>query len=508
MNIKLLLVKSITLLYRESQLPSASENSAVLVRNIISNIRLPELSLGVDRERDIIDGLVKTAMEMCESPKDHVYEVGDLLQRLKINTLDEETLYDALYDGIAQELTEAQIKRTCLNIKRSLTEHFREEKVQEIMTKATQQLKFNRNKITDFTAFVAETMTALEPYQVNSETKDPAIVSDVDMHDLEGIEHVFSDIKEMDNGTSILRTGYQGINRMLDGGFRRGEEVVIGALQHKYKTGFSLSLFKQIALYNVPQMIDPTKKPLLARISFEDDITLNFQFLYQSLVENETGMAVDISKVSKREMSRYVQEKLHVNGYHVKFLRVDPTQWTYKDICNKILEWEAEGYEVHMLMLDYLTMVPTTGCNTGPAGTDIRDMYRRMRNFTNPRKITLITPHQLSTDAKRLIRAGQLDFVKEIAGKGFYAGCQSLDNEVDLELYIHIEIVNGESFLTVQRGKHRKTVLTPMADLFCVLPFKAIGGILDDINGQDTTRKRVGGGPIGSGNEIPFWETA
>ena len=36
-------------------------------------------------------------------------------------------------------------------------------------------------------------------------------------------------------------------------------------------------------------MINKTKKPLLLRISFEDNLTLNFQFLYQSLKENETS---------------------------------------------------------------------------------------------------------------------------------------------------------------------------------------------------------------------------
>ena len=31
-------------------------------------------------------------------------------------------------------------------------------------------------------------------------------------------------------------------------------------------------------------------------------------------------------------------------------------------------------------------------------------------------------------------------------------------------------------------------------------------GILPDINGPDTSRKKVGGGVVGSGSEIPFWE--
>ena len=97
---------------------------------------------------------------------------------------------------------------------------------------------------------------------------------------------------------------------MLRGGFRRGEQIVIGALQHNYKTGYSLSLFKQIAIYNVPYMIVKTKKPLLVRISFEDDLALNIEFLYRSLRENETGEPIpDNLDISIEEMSAYIHEK-------------------------------------------------------------------------------------------------------------------------------------------------------------------------------------------------------
>jgi len=75
-----------------------------------------------------------------------------------------------------------------------------------------------------------------------------------------------------------------------------------------------------------------------------------------------------------------------------------------------------------------------------------------------------------------------------------------------VELYIHIEIVNGKSFLTIQRGKHRKIKQTPIEDRYCVLPFHDIGAIRDDLGKADTTRKKIGGGPIGSGEETPWWD--
>ena len=504
MNSKTLLVNSITLLFRESQIAGVDERSTTLVREVLQNISLPNLSMGFNHDRDLLEGLKSTALYMCEVPVGHTYEVNEILQRLKMNTLDDEDTYKALAMGIEPELSIESLKRTTLNIKRSLNTYFKEQKLGEILTKSFSAWKFGRNKIANTRKFVSELTTQLEPYMVDLVTKDPAVITDVDMGNLGEVTKVFNEVRKTSTGVGILKTGWQGLNRMFNGGFRRGELVVIGALQAKFKTGFTLTLFKQIALYNIPVMIDATKKPLLLRISFEDSATLNFQFLYQSLKENETGMKADLAGVSDEEMARYVQEKLGVAGYHIRIMHVNPSLWTYKDICNKVIELEADGYEVHMCMVDYLIKVPTTGCDQGPMGSDVFNMYERIGNFFRARGITFITPHQLSTDAKMMIREGRGDFVKELPGRGFYMKSKQIDQVVDLETFIHIEILNGASYLTIQKGRHRG-VQTPIKNQYMVLPFNTDSGILDDLNGADSTCLEVGGGPVGSGNEKPFW---
>jgi hypothetical protein len=549
MNSKLLLVNGITLLYRESQLPGAHENSGGLVREIVQAIKLPEVSVGIDHEREILNNLKTTALTMCETPLDHEYELSEILQRLKINTMDEEVVYDALCDGMVPEMTDKQIKRTCLNIKRTLSNWFQEEKVKEIVNKAAYTLKFTRNKITDMKKFVAELHSQLEPYQVDLIHKDPAIISSVDMSKLDQVTGVFNDVQDAMSGSAILKSGWQGLNRMLDGGFRGGEEWVFGALQHNYKTGSSLSIFMDLALYNVPVMKDPTKKPAMVRISAEDPLSQNFQFMYQRLVGIEAiengrplpdtaelnrlmmipltpEQIVEINdfyalntkdKVAKARLKELenilsvyragvIQEKLAINGYTTFFIHVNPSMWTYRDICNKIIELEADGYEIHAAQVDYLLKFPTTGCEGKAAGEDIRNMYERIANFMKARNILFQTPHQLSTDAKMRIREGRLGFVQGLVGQGFYAGCKQIDQVVDGELFLHIEKVNNKSYLTIQRGKHRKVGITSEEYLYIVLEFHPVFGLLPDIRTGDSTRKKVGGGVIGSGEEIPYWE--
>lgn len=150
-------------------------------------------------------------------------------------------------------------------------------------------------------------------------------------------------------------------------------------------------------------------------------------------------------------------------------------------------------------------MLSKRGCQQGPHGFETRDLFRRVRNFTAPRGITFITPHQLSTQAKELVRSQIENFVQEIVNKGYYDSCRTVDQEVDLELTIHIEKMGGESFLTVGRGKHRKITITPEKDLFTVLKFEKIGNIPDDIHGADRSMRKVGGRPANDGGSSNVW---
>lgn len=510
MNNKLLLVTCITLLYRQSQLDKG-EKSAQLVREILERIKMPEMSLGIDSERDILAGLKDTALNMCNDPPNHRYELTEVLQTLRMNVREDNISFEALRDGIEINLDEKALHRVCMNLQRRLREHFAFEKSQEILQKAAMTSRFEPEKIENYPRFLQQLQANLDEYTVDyGDAVDPAVVASVDFDDLEGMAAVYNQVQKEESGESILKTGWQGVNRMLSGGMRRGDLVCVAALQHNFKTGFTLNLFKHIALYNTPFMFDQEKKPLILRISFEDTIEKNFEFLYMSLYENETGERANIQGLSPKEIAEYVRAKMKVNGYNMKMMRVDAKMWTYQNICNEIIKHEAMGYEIHALVLDYLALVPAIGCfGGGVAGGDLQDMFARLRGFCNRRKITLITPHQISTDAKRnILRIEQSGFVKQLVGRGYYKGCASLDNEFDCEIFIHIEKFNGRSYLTIQRGKQRVNIPLPEEFHHVVIAFHPIGGLRDDMGKPDSTLSKVGGSAIGSGVEEEFWETA
>lgn len=502
MDSKLLLIKCITLLYRESELDHSS-GSGDLCKSVIETIKIPETSVSMQSGREVVLGLRSTVHWMLDHTEKK-YDRTQLLQRVRINTKDDTYLYNAVTDGIAPLNDEEEIKQQILSYRKNLQDHLNSQQINSIVAKAFHRINIFSDEKADYQKLVRELYDQLEPYTHNIvETKHPSVVDTVDFEDDEGMVELLNRSKEELSTDGVLQVGWQGINRMLGRtrGIRRGEMVLVGALQHNFKTGFTLNLFKHLALYNTPYMRDPAKKPLLLHVSLENELTTNILWLYANLVENETGEACDVSTVDVKEAAAYVKKAMRVNGYHINMMRVDPNQHTYHDFADMVLKFEAEGYEVHAIVCDYLAMMNKGGLDrSGPTGSEIRDLFRRVRNFCAPRGIAFITPHQLSTEAKMLTRQGVDNFVQEIANKGYYDSSRTIDQEVDLEIMIHIEKVAGiGSYLTVQRGKHRGVQITPEEDLYCVLPFKDIGGILDDVNGPDTSMQSVGGRSMAEG---------
>lgn len=507
MDTRTVLAKIITLIYKTRLLDNVDYDN--LIKTVLDTIKtdLPEFNF-------LGNNVVKNFKEMCLNllnEKEHIPKEV-LIPQLSIMLENDQKLLSVIKDSIEPDHDETSNKRIVTNLVKNLNNYYREQLAIDILSKVSYDLKFNRTKISNFSDYLKNTISELEPLtNTISSIKDPAIVNEVDFENPDSVTTVFEEVKSLNNNSGVYKLGWQGVNRMTQGGIRRGEFVAIEALQHKYKTGTSLSTFMQIALHNTPivtkEEAELNKKPLLFRISFEDSLTNNLQFMYQYLkaVEGVTVSQKDFEHLTAKEMSEYILKKLTVNSFYIKMIRVDPSQWSYTSIINKVIELEAQGYAVHVLMLDYLLKIPTTGCVQGPAGVDKRDLVRRMRNFCSARNIACITPVQLSTEAKQLIRNGvpEHQFVNEIAEKGYTDGCKTIDQEVDLELYVHLFTHKRKKYLAFRRGKHRLSTVIPDEDKFCMYRFPNLNTpVLEDINGEDTSFTKLPKDDFSDGSNI------
>jgi hypothetical protein len=507
MDHKLILVNLITLLYRESEYEGKGVDNTSLVRSVADKIKVAESVSEVTSGRDSIVALRATVFWMLEQGTAKAFNRDDLIQRIRVNVADETHLVDAINYNTAKLETSEDVMDAISRVESVLRVELNKEDLKEAIKQSYIDTHFGDGEV-DWPS-LPETITGkIEPFIASMAGKQvhDEMLSEIDLGNLSSVADALQKARQTNSSEGVMRLGNQGFNAMLGqvGGLRRGDEVCIGALQHNYKSGLLLHWPRQVAMYNIPYMLDDTKKPLILHISLENSAEDNMMSMYKWLKENDTFEDFDVRDpdIDLAEAAQYVHDKLTVNGYHFKFLRFDPSNFTYAKLISLLRDYERE-YEIHICAIDYLNMMSKIGCVGGTDSAVIRDLFRRVRNYCNPRGITLLTAHQLSSDAKNLIRNGCENFVKEVANKGYWADCKQIDQELDLEIIINLEKPgDGSTFLTAYRGKHRMPFITPEKDLYTVYKFAAVGSIPDDVNGESAALKKVGMGAMGEGDNL------
>lgn len=509
---KQLLVNCITLLCLEHREGVATSPSNELIGTILESLPVPEGTVDTDHGKQTYFELRKLLTWLNSRPATDFPTESELLQQVQVACREEGFLYEAIANALFEPISDTKLLiKKIHSYRKNMQSYINDELITKILKDYNHQLTFKRGTVANVTDLITEMGSKLEPL-VSAKTRSahPAQMGHMDFSETEGVSKYFDDVKSLMSTDGAFRTGWQAINRMLGkvGAIKRGEFGIVGGLQHNFKSGFMLSLFVHFCLFNKPFLRDKTRKPLILFVTFENEIPDNLLWIYKYLKENETGMEVPELDVTPAEAAEYVGMRLRETGFEVMMERFDPTEFSAASFTNYLDGLMADGYELQMLVIDYLNMLPKTGLEAKVAGDDIRLLFRRIRNYTAPRGIACLTPHQLSSEALQLTRDNVEDLVRTVANKGFYDGCRRLGQEPDLEMFIHIVRVNGQAYLTIARGKHRNTV-TPEKDQYACLPFQKIGTIPWDIDKEvEITVATPGGGALGSDAEEPWWGMA
>jgi len=298
---------------------------------------------------------------------------------------------------------------------------------------------------------------------------DVSLVDEVDFENRDSVKKASQKAKDLVSGGVVFKTGWQCINDMTNGGFRKGEFITVSALKHNYKSSFLKSAFLQIIRHNKPTMVDISKKPLMLFISLEEE-TDNIMFFFYTYLK----YSIDDIEITKKmrdsididEMTDYVLSHCLEMGFNIRIMRFIPELFDFSKLFNIVERYERQGYEVQGLFIDYVKKMSKNGCNkNGPSGTDLLELFSRLRNFFSARGCMFVTPHQLSSEANGLIRSGLRgeEFLQHIADKNYYADSKQIGQEIDLELFLQKEVTKREASIYAQRGKHRIPIQTPQS---------------------------------------------
>lgn len=513
MEQKLAIANCIALQYNDSRLNAQNDHNN-LINKTLQLIVLPDLLADGD-ERASLAGLKHLIKSIADG--DLSFDIKTILHRLRIICASDLNLMNSIKTILEedQRAIQEEEERTddkgekCGDIEkviRSNVNGYVEQLrlfnngtvIRKVISKASYNLNSSDGNLRDI---VSELQEELGKYNTTNTANGEreGFVERVTTKDKSAFKDLFDNTKEMLSG-SVLKTGWNGINRMMgvNGGMVPGELWVMPALPHNAKTTFSLSMLTSFAIFNDPEQFVAKgtqwegKTPMILDISLENSLDVNIPIAYKMVREHFEKVAVDIRNVDSGEASEYIVDKLSEKGWFVSFERYNSSQFTIETLRDIINTYEAEGYRIVACRVDYLGVSNKAGLSNGVAGSEVREMYRRARNIASPKKIALISPHQLSPAAKALRAMDEKKYVRELVGKGYYDGCTTVDNEVDGELFFGITEQNGFSYLEVQRGKHRTIIDTPIKDRYRVIKFAEIGTLPWDVDTDiDTTLKSV-----------------
>lgn len=507
------------------------------IKNILANTAIVCLLAGCSGEhvltnyKPTIDNAVKTCLPAegthVDFSKNPIVALRDLinwqsnstsydkdlfLQQAKLRLGDDEVTYNAIEMGLSIDIND-EIKT--IGRLRTLRADIDANLNKMVVMKRIDALRFKLHQASVGSNEEQELVTelTLQTDKLRGGGLDPSkktLVRSIDMSNIEELEAGFDDAMEVYSNVGIMGYGLQGYNDLFgeNQGIRRGETLVISALQHKWKSGALLSSAIQAAYFNKPTFIrlpepkegqEDKRKPLIMHITLENDVLGELLFTYKYIREQLEGNSISIANLDKEQKAfavQYVKNFFESQGFHFVVRQHAAGEFDYAQLFSAVEKYEELGYEIHHITLDYMGKMSTRGCVEGPHGKNIQDLYQRIQNFMLRKKIAFVTAHQMSTEAKALERNGEEILVKAVCELGYYAGCRTVDNEVDMEIYQHKVIINGKHYITWQRGKHRSPGNITAEELkFCIYQMHPVAVIPWDVGREPMyTRKLPGYG--------------
>ena len=476
---KTAIVKAITLLALENR--AGGELSTALVKNLIELTPTGDDTALVDTDKETYHELRRYMIELAGLKSDDFPHEKDIEQRLTLICKNDQSLYDAFSSIINDDefkdqegaiLLAASTRRT---VSRIINTTSSERDLEEFI----RNYRFKRD-----TMDLSEELTRLTE-RVSKLRRDDGIGIDerslIDFSDLSSLERNFelNDKKSSDEG--LLRTGWKSWNRMLNGGFRRGEDCVISALSYNYKSGAVLDLFAQLPHFNTPYLFDKTKKPLGLFVTMENDPDVNLSILYERIYENTTGLKVE-ERPSKEECAKFVNEFFMKNGWNCMMIQLVGQDTTIDDFLDFLEKLKRQGYEICFLIVDYFNLFSKKGIYSTFTGQDVTLSYQKIANYTRRNNIFFGTPHQLSTEAQKIKNEMGEGFAAHVVNMAMYDGSKRFRQEMSLEIVVNIIERRDSSYLEFARGKHRGISKTPARDRIGAMAFQEIGTLPWDVD--------------------------
>lgn len=269
---------------------------------------------------------------------------------------------------------------------------------------------------------------------------------------MEGAERALSN-------SHYLQTGWQGLNKMLNGGFEDARLYNFIGATGGFKSGLLLNLMKQIKLYNKGRAHkDPTKRPTILFLSQENNIWETFLRIYGIFggTDIKSHTVKEILDILKKGGFTVVQDEQDID---VEFRYYGNMDIGVPDIKGIIQEMDNSGRECICVIQDYIERLRPPVMSADKRN-QLADVSNQMHDLAIELDIPMVTASQFNREGVAVIeegrQKGKVDLGKQV-GTGNVSESFGMLKNFDMNISIVIEYDSSEEryYLSFRRLKFR-----------------------------------------------------
>ena len=210
-----ILIKCILLLHREnlirSENPEIIDSSGDLIKTILNMYKNKKVL--ITTENTVIDDLRDLVINMINNPEN--YDESVLLQQLGTMLSTNEPLLSAITKSLTADITQQGLRRSIVTLRNYLNNHYKELEFNRLIMQTIAKMKNNEleGSVQEYTSNL---ISQLEALTLQTTTKDPGVVDEMDIVDEDGIDRVFKKTKTNSDGDKRLKTGWKELNLMFN----------------------------------------------------------------------------------------------------------------------------------------------------------------------------------------------------------------------------------------------------------------------------------------------------
>lgn len=493
MNDLLVLVKLLSAMYQAKRLKD--KNLLTELTEILEELPAPNPDV-MSQDKSVREGIRATINWLLNQPEDEALIKSLLMQRITLVCKGDNELKGSIEVGLEDFDSEEMMRRLAYKQITEIRAGMEDEIFEKKFKKAMKDVVYKDvrdMKREDFTRLMD-----LITERVNSaygERQSEVVVS-VNTAAPDSFHDIIEMAKKENSPDGVLKMGIQGLNIGLnpDAGFRRSKAYMLEALTNRGKSFGMAHIVGSVGMYNKPMLRDKAKIPTILYESAEDAMELVLKRMYKLACTIERQEDGDFQTTETPDIIEVIANCFKKNGWYLVINQIEANKDNRDAMFNRVRQLELKGHEIIFYGYDYLALQNIDKIPGENKSDKLQLLYRQVRSFMIARGICFVTPHQLSPEAKKLLKElddeSEVYFAREVSGKSMTETSTKITNEVDGVITIHVAKTSTKTYFTCCIGKQRGEGCAP-EERFFIYDLDPVLGLKHDIHGKPGFRRSL-----------------